>query len=537
MGTITLGAISIYNSLITEMSNITTQQTVDNLLLDLRESEGYSDYYQTLSRLESIMTARNIPFERKIDDAAYYKKLLSQYTFPSYEQMKYRMLHIIMDKMDQYYSPEMYMKRTVDYLEDPKLGWDSNPVRLRILKQFIKEGNALKDTGIKGDGFIRKYVKKKNPALSSIPNNKLDTRTILENLDDGVFKPLDPENTATTPNQRKPEGTYGLLTICDDLAKGLFHKNGFTKKYLYYFGIVYGMKYYPEDNVEKYEKEKDIEAVLFEGYYVNNITRFLLDEYKTDKNGRYEKDPSGQGINQKNFRELIWLYYLNQDLTPAEKLKRSTKMIDDLKKSKPAGLRSYDTLRCKQLWPGYFLQNEETLLERIPNEFDCTDEKAEIPVQSISAQKTAFRVYRRILKELQKEGMTVEDCDYGMSLIVDTDILRSDPEEFLTEYPDITREQLENFLILIGRFNEFISYPYLKADSPEEMSRLTIMGLYYYLFVEQNRDMMHKESFEAVCSAFETQVNKYLEESFYPLFSIKNYFDILIAFAAFTAIN
>ena len=526
MGTITLGAKTIYNALVAELSSAASQQTVDNLLRDLKESEGRSDYLETLSRLESIMNARNIAFERRTDDADYYIKLLSQYTFPSYDQMKYHMLHSIMSKMEEYYSPEMYMKRTVDHLEDPSLGWGSEPTRLRILRQFVKEGNALKDTGIKGDGYIRKYVKKKN---------------------DGIFKPLDaketddPKAVKATPNQRKADGTYGLLTICDDLAKGLFHKNGFTKRYLYYFGIVYGMIYYSEDPMEKYEKEKDIEAVLFEQYYVNNITRFLLEEYKADNNGSYEKDPSGQGINKKDYRELVWLYYLNREMPPAEKLKKSTEMIEKLRNSKPADPGShntirYSTLKFEQLWPSYFALNEDVLLKRIPNDFDCTDDKTDDPEKSVSAQKTAFRVYGSILKELQKEGVSVGDCDYGMSIIIDSDI-RSNPQKFLSKYKDITEEKLQDFLMLIGKFHQFISYPYLKVDSPEDIGRLKIMGLHYYLFVETNCELQNKDSFQTVCAEFERTVNEYLEKAGYPLFSIKNYFDILIAFAAFTAIN
>ena len=123
MGTLTFAAARVFNEMVEELSGCITQQTVDNLLMDLKESEGKSNYLEIVSKLERIMDSYHIPHKRVLDNAGYYKQLLSQYTFPTYEEMVSRMLYIILSKMDEYYTPEQYMKRIIDHLEDEALGW------------------------------------------------------------------------------------------------------------------------------------------------------------------------------------------------------------------------------------------------------------------------------------------------------------------------------------------------------------------------------------------------------------------------------
>ena len=88
-----------------------------------------------------------------------------------------------------------------------------------------------------------------------------------------------------TKEQRRPDGTYGLIKLADDLALGKFRTGGSTKKGLYLFAMVYNMTYYPGEtknskNIRMFNYDSDIEKNLFRDYYCNNLIRFITKSYK-----------------------------------------------------------------------------------------------------------------------------------------------------------------------------------------------------------------------------------------------------------------
>ncbi|MBQ9985268.1 MAG: hypothetical protein IJP38_03060, partial [Oscillospiraceae bacterium] len=126
---------------------------------------------------------------------------------------------------------------------------------------------------------------------------------------------------------------WALLTLCEDFAQGRFqNNNGKTRVYLYYFAMVFGMTVVLKED-DEYYPETDMVRNLFEDYYSDNLVRFLDGQYADPQAlSAVEREPSGDGINYKNFAEAIYLYYLYRtdfEMTPGERIERAEWMISE----------------------------------------------------------------------------------------------------------------------------------------------------------------------------------------------------------------
>ena len=154
-----------------------------------------------------------------------------------------------------------------------------------------------------------------------------------------VYEPFKYAIRDMKKKKKSSQGNWKILELCDHLAKGVFMTNsGKTREYLYYFAILFKMtvimteRDFPKTEEEKKKfRERDMQKNLLEDYYSDNIVRFLEDSYKDpSKISSFEKEPSGLGINYKNFVEVIFLYYLYRtDLsyTPGERIARAESTI------------------------------------------------------------------------------------------------------------------------------------------------------------------------------------------------------------------
>ena len=138
--------------------------------------------------------------------------------------------------------------------------------------------------------------------------------------------------TARRDRRRKKEKEWELLRICSDLAEGVFKTNRRkTRAYLYYFAFMFEMSV-QLDGRHPCANERDISKNLFGDYYSDNLIRYLEDSYNDQKSAAgYEKEPAGDGINFKNFIEVIYIYYLeHKEISncPGERIKKAEKMIE-----------------------------------------------------------------------------------------------------------------------------------------------------------------------------------------------------------------
>ncbi len=329
--TITVRMDSVLDDMKKEFQALTCKEDFEAKVEKLREAGKSQRRFEIMKELFSMLDARGISYERG-KEYRYYKELVEKADLPSQSELESSLIQYLFTIYEKYPKPEDYMLRIVDRLCDKEDGWGEDSLRLRILKQFVKYGGYLADAGYGGRGYIRKYAKKKVPKANA-------DAAIADAIDDGVFDCLQDAKEA----QLKPGGTYGVLKVADDLAFGKFRSQGATKRALYMFAFVYNMTFYAGgDGASFMDPETDIERNLFEDYYANNLMRYITETYR-GKLSEFELDVSGQGINYKNFAEVIYLYYLwgqnssadsendCQGQTPIEKIKRSAEMIEACK--------------------------------------------------------------------------------------------------------------------------------------------------------------------------------------------------------------
>lgn len=132
--------------------------------------------------------------------------------------------------------------------------------------------------------------------------------------------------------KKKKGNTWKLIILCNDLASGNFKtNNGQTRVNLYHFAILMGMSL--PLGLASIDPSHDMRKHLFEDYYCDNLTRFLSDESQDSRTASsWEKEPSGDGINFKNFSEAIYIYYLCKNdlgLTPGQKIDHAENAIQE----------------------------------------------------------------------------------------------------------------------------------------------------------------------------------------------------------------
>ena len=74
-----------------------------------------------------------------------------------------------------------------------------------------------------------------------------------------------------------------------------------------------------------FQTDNDFEIILVEDGSTEPCKE-AAEKYEGKLNA-VESDPSGQGINYKNFAEMIYIYFISKNYEPYEKIRRSDEMI------------------------------------------------------------------------------------------------------------------------------------------------------------------------------------------------------------------
>lgn len=545
----------------------------------LKASYGKSNKHDILSELYYMFDMCDISYERG-RDAEYYENLVKTAGIPTFDVIEERMLRSLLNKFEEYPTPEEYMRRIVDRLSKPEDHWEDDTLRLRILKQFIKYGSYLDgichtevdDKGeektvqdIGGKRYIRKYVEDK---LHKKPSDE----EVLAAIDDGVFDIL---KGAAKP-QKKPSGIYGLLKMADDLAAGKFRYGGSTKYALYLFAMVYEMSYYPGAGYNK-DAVTDIEKNLFQDYYTNNLMRFISDVYKNNLSD-YDLDPSGQGINYKNFAEVIYLYYIASSHSILDKIRLSNEMIERIRRArfgKGAPVIKTELPPSMHFKAQVFIDPnpemqkifsesilnlpEDDFEQHILNTYNCdtyagthettrngktvTLERSRGVLELECDQETAFREYLTILQELKSSGVELKECTYGL-WFTDVEAFKNKSRQAIK---DADPDKFAKFIELLVGINYFLGCSgdeqktralYIKSSS--KVTRTSMIVAYYYLYnaksIEEGTNETRK-SFEAMFHDFKSGIDEKLEKSGYQPLSSRSIFDIAVVFSSYSYIN
>lgn len=585
--TITRRMSTVFDGLQSEFRSLYTIEDFENKLSALRSAGMRSDRASKLKKLFDMFDACNIAYERGKDNA-YYEKIICEANIPSFSDIEDRMLYALYTRYKEYPMPEEYMMDMVNKLCNENDPWQVDTLRLRILKQFIKYGNSLtyhkevldehgkkklkKVTIYGGENYIRKYLEKKTgKRIEHISDH-------IEAVSDDIFDVL---IDATKP-QKKPTGPYGLLKIVDDLAKANFRTGGGTKKSLYLFAMVYGMTYYSgnENSTEIIDYKTDIETRLFRDYYSNNFMRFISETY-SENLCEYELDTSGQGINYKNYAEMVYLYYITKPLSPQDKIRLSCEMIETIQKkyaeashSSEHRIPKRDTVDYRNLFKGnhedsLFCEDilelpESNFVRFILENYNCMMQGKQTgnELQLEAEQTSAFREYRKIIDGILALGVPLEKCNYGLWLTDVASFLKKGYSNICDRNPDIDKERFEEFMRLILGINRFLGHTAKESISSQnedqewsetskmktralfvpsaaEITRTSMIVAYYYYYnaFHENDSREQWQSFEEVFNSFKQDIDIRLNEAHYQPLSSKNIFDVLVTFSSYAYLN
>ena len=525
------------------------------------------------AELCEMFRALNIPCKTGAD-ADYYTALAENADLPDFDRIEEKIMKSMYDSFGSFPTPAEYMLRIVNRLSDPADGWQEDTLRLRILKQFIKYGHSLTYQQEKttvhiysGESYLRKYVKAKTGKSVKGADGLI---AVIGEIDDHVFDVL----KTATKEQTKTDGTYGLLRLADDLAAGKFKAGGATKRDLYMFAFVYDMTYtvnQTEDalkSTELFSYETDIEKNLFEDYYANNLMRFLTEAYQNGKSS-FESDPSGAGINYKNFAEMVYIYFIAKDGAPIEKLRKATEMIARLAHSGQTS-QTHDT--STQYYNTIFTEEILSLSEAefeafIAANYDCRLEYEGIgknnqtfvsikaPIQVQNTQETAFRIYSDLIRDITQasEESPDRDTNYGLWFVdvpafekysirkLEKLLNRGDKTGGTRSDP----EKIRDFVMLLCSINQYLAGQIgpggkcnkkLAVTRAEDMTRTALIVAFYYrynLMYELSGD--HK-SFAEVMDDYtdpDAGLNSLLEAAGYQPINDRNIFDLAVIFSSY----
>jgi len=196
-----------------------------------------------------------------------------------------------------------------------------------------------------------------------------------------------------------------LLKYCEYLASGGSTELDpyFAKKALYLFAFAFDMTYYISDSKE-YEPRRDMEKLLFREFYADNLIHFM----KQRKIG-YRSEPTGVGINTKNYRECLYVYYTNRkDIKIRQRYRSACRMlkeIEALERTVPektvklsADTNVYRTAHLPALLR---IKKEEELLQYIQLHYTIRRENRNTSTLRLQEEaNSAYTAYKEILDRI-----------------------------------------------------------------------------------------------------------------------------------------
>lgn len=328
-----------------------------------------------------------------------------------------------------------------------------------------------------------------------------------------------------------------LFKCANDLANSKFRNNQTTREYLFWFAIAFNMTINLDRN--NIIAESDVNKNLFEDYYDNNLLRYI--KYN---DGGEEKEPSSAGINYRNFRDIIYVYYINKSIDPSEKLEKSLFMIKKcVNKAKQEGVQKiYSIEKNGKKNYYYFLKSkksnkditlfykdelntamhydEEKFFDFIINNYDISTKNND---REIFNQKTAYMYYSKIVRKTGDAIPTRPDLTILEKSLANTNALEL--IYLVAEY--ITDFNLEEF--------EFSDSDICEIDD-FTVSRTRFIAAYYQLFLNRFSKWEKLKSLNDIYNAFRREklqgmnisLNNMLNNCRYQEFNVRNLYDALI---------
>ncbi len=494
---------------------------------------------------------------------SYYEKQVKNLNIPiDTDELNQRLVGTLNQVYSSYPHPEEFMKRIVDLLDQNTSETDS--VRLRILKQFMKTINVKEN---------KKYYSK------TLANKEV------EDIDESIFDILD--------NDTDKKCDYiSLVQAACNLAKGNFISPVTTKELLFLFAFAYDMRYYISENVDNYILQRDVEKNLFVDYYCDNLTRYIYLE-DGGKSGNSDNEPSGMGLNPKNYVDVLFIYYLN--IEGMEASQKISKFYTMLNKVKNEWKKQYPYIEVQKsvyenLPTGVYRDHiitmtngmdEEAFEKYLLSNFYCdvrytyinkktgeVQEGSKGPFELQMSMNSAYTQYVAILDLIRDvldlpvyadfskiDRRTIKDVAAGQSFDSmfsdENDIVIMRVSELEQNVPNsdmkyfrslsITENDLSDFLLIIKNIEKRLNpYDAIGITNAISVTRTKLIAAYYHYYCLENGFGDSGDawmSFKDVYDDMSSCLNAYLEDAGYQKISTKNLYDVFVIFFAYCKIN
>lgn len=450
------------------------------------------------------------------------------YQLPDRETLASELYGELYETCRQFPTASDFMERLVRRLADPDLVCDS--VRLTIVKQFVRHTNY----GTLAVKKLTASLLQQDQGLDAPP--ELGKEDVLRHADERIFGVLD------LPMTRDQRRGYMLLRLADDLAGGKFRTGGKTKTDLYTFAFAFNMTVFTGRPGEVPDEDRDLEKNLFRDFYCDNLLRYASEEFM-DNAAAYEQEPTGEGINYKNFAEVIYLYYLSrQDMNPRKRLTTANNKIDEcvsiIRARRKEGIsqptQQEEAPRYTRYYHNQFLQKVCDLSEQELTAFICEnyrfpedlDQIANITAES--QRVSAARVYEeRLAQIMARPGNSpekLEEVDYGLDLPL-----------AMAEYEDD-----EQFTALIEKLNQmlrirFTALPVAGTPAEGKITRTHLIALLVYQYLDMG--WAKGMSMPRLLNNFRNMADPLLTQARFQPICEKNIFDMFALLAVYFLAN
>lgn len=303
---------------------------------------------------------------------------------------------------------------------------DEGPALLDTLRKELDEANKKYKNEKAVYDAAKKEFNKAKAELKDKCGSDIDEYIKAEESSDLIYKYIKAEEKLNKAKQdcaglfkaenrlrdaRKSDNeTWKPLMWADELSKSSFSDQRTTRTKLYWFAIIFEMTY-SGSFLDKENEKTDIQNKLFYEFYSDNLLNNLL-----ESDASLEKEPTGHGINFKNFAEVVYLYYIHRnDLTPAQKLSRAKRMINKCKESNETVINrqvlnhgNKNTTFYEPLTKSLMDLPEDKVPEFISQNYICGKKGVNI-IRVASENINAADIYKRMVDKLVKRAeMTVD---------------------------------------------------------------------------------------------------------------------------------
>lgn len=402
-----------------------------------------------------------------------------------------------------------------DKLEDEELIQDDALTPKEIISliiQFSEKHSEIKERI--GEKILKILEEKEDINSELVTSKEKDFRKELKQINTGTVKKNGKSQTYNDvytqakkdakkkKRKAREKNSIGvdtkLLKLCNDLANGIFRTKGTTKKYLYYFALMFEMNFSltePED-----EDKTDIRN-MFQDYYNDNLLRFLKDgeenkdeeDNKDEENNKklstVETEPTGEGINYKNFAETIYLYFLYHkelDMSPGEKIDTAEDMVQQCVNCAPYILNDEKINENNKLYTNYYRDNVlddllrkpiEEVVEYITENYLVIKDQNNHGIMVNSEERTAFDWYVEMIEGLEQasnQDTNISSNEWQVKRLLEERFGEEDKKfkKVLELLDDRTR--LKSFYLSKNNIRELLGILYILINEDNALTRYFI---------------------------------------------------------------